>query len=232
MSLCLPNSSPALHTHLSLICLPSVTQSVTSPVNSPRFFFFCKLWLSCAETRLHPVNASRAESSSVTSSFGRFQIFFLFPLLSNELHLSVHPSVWHPSVSRPSETLHDWNHQSGLLEEPMVMRRGRRALPQVLWVTTPAGDGLRHLASGFAVKLKFVPLACSSTRLLATSSCFHTHTHTHEIHTSAPGRWTWCCSVSKPNPELTQLRCLASLWTNESKIVLFQSSLFLQSTER
>ena len=50
------------------------------------------------------------------------------PSPTHELHPSVNPSAWHPSISWPSVTLQDWNPPSELLEETMVMRKGLRSL--------------------------------------------------------------------------------------------------------
>lgn len=187
MVLCLPDCPSPLTSLPFLNCLPSVTRSVTSPVIPP---CVCKSWLFVLK-HVNLVEVCRLffplKKQNKTKHFSGVERWEgripddpplgaspppHLPHQTSCIHPFIHPLDIHPSVDDSDDQ--DWNHQSGLLEEAMVMRRAvvlcRRCSG---WETLMR---LRHLASDFAVKLKSASAEADSG--LATTSLF-THRYTH-----------------------------------------------------
>lgn len=124
-----PTRPPTLTPPPFLSCLPSVIRSVTSPVILP---CVCELWLFVLKQTwwkfvAFPLPHKKNKNISVAWSVGMISLsgcFLTFsrppapPRQTSCIHPFIHPFDIHPSV-----TIQDWNHQSGLLEEAMVMRR-------------------------------------------------------------------------------------------------------------
>lgn len=93
------------------------------------------------------------------------------------IHPFIHPFNIHPSDDDDSGD-QDWNHQSGLLEEVMVLRRAvvlcRRCSGWILLTR------LRRLASYYVLNWSRLGGRRSGLRRLPTSSCF-THRRTHQF---------------------------------------------------
>lgn len=145
--LCLPNCSPHPPPPSPFLnCLPSVTQSVTSPVILP---CVCKSWLFVLKhvnpggrssppphhhhhlLRHFEKKKNKQENTSEGGAWRRKSLHRCFltylsrppslpPLPPASIRSSIRSDI-HPSVDVSDDQ--DWNHQSGLLEEAMVTRR-------------------------------------------------------------------------------------------------------------
>lgn len=125
-------SIPLPHSRLSLFlnCLPSVTRSVTSPVILP---CVCKSWLfvlkcvNLVEVCCLPLPPP-LKKNTLWWRVCSFWVLpdFSFPCASPirraaSIRSSIRLTSIHPSDDNSGDQ--DWNHQSGLLEEAMVLRR-------------------------------------------------------------------------------------------------------------
>lgn len=167
VSLTPPPSLPSF-TISELSSVPSVIWSVTSPVILPCIL---QVVAFCAETNLagslSPFSRKKKKTlkwaaksgrdwiTDWSSFLGAFPDFLSPPPAPPKLRPSVYPSVWHPSIRRPSVTTQDWNHQSGLLEEAMVLRRA------------VGGDASR----GPDIRPPTSTWSSTGPRALATTSC-------------------------------------------------------------